>query len=339
MFIVKLARSEQLPQMICLDCNMLLETFFATKRKFIENQKILSSLLQQLDEISVKVEIDSESCFIIEGDVQVKLEPDVEEFNMELSNEAELSGWEPNNVIEPERKTVKEPKVKRRFKTKATKDLKKTVPKRKRILFPCDQCDKRPQTDYNLAKHKWKCHNMPKPGPYFICELCSKQFSTPDAISRHIDMHENRTRFECGKTKNFIRKYIYLKVRISKHFSDICGFKSHAKTDFRAHVLTHLPAESRIQFSCAECSATFFTNRNLKNHIRSFHVAEKPFPCQLCSKGFITEYRRNQHFRIVHQKHRPFACIAVGCISSFPGMYALKRHVRRMHKDLVDQLK
>lgn len=166
----------------------------------------------------VKIEADSGLCVVIEDEAVVKLEQEIYDSDFEqedesfteprhkakrnLAIESTEEDFEADNLTKNE--TLKEPEISL-VKTKP-KRKKNRIPTYKRVFFPCDQCEKKPQTARNLAKHKYKCHEGPKPQAMFICEICSKQINSTQGLRRHNNMHNQNKKFFCGKIFFFSNK-------------------------------------------------------------------------------------------------------------------------------------
>lgn len=118
---------------------------------------------------------------------------------------------------------------------------------------------------------------------YSTCSTCSKRFSKPVDLRRHIDaVHEKRKNFTCsfeGCTKSFS-----------------------LKCTLQRHLVTHESSvEDRNLVVCNICHKKLSTTASLKLHQR-IHDNIKPHSCQVCQMSFRTPGNLKSHSR-VHSKN------------------------------------
>ena len=72
------------------------------------------------------------------------------------------------------------------------------------------------------------------------------------------------------------------------------------------------PSENS-EFKCEYCGKNYSTKGNLKNHLSSIHLNNKPFKCQFpnCNKSYINKSLLNIHY-ISHTGNRQFICRICG---------------------------
>lgn len=83
------------------------------------------------------------------------------------------------------------------------------------------------------------------------------------------------------------------------------------------------------RFVCSQCGHAFAQGADLRKHVRTVHLKERPYSCDLCEKKFGEKGNLRKHRRSVHLNERPFSCNACG--SSFAFQDGLTRHVRLVH--------
>lgn len=85
---------------------------------------------------------------------------------------------------------------------------------------------------------------------------------------------------------------------------------------------------SREKFPCPQCSYESVKMHNLRRHIRSKHMNDRPFNCDLCSKRFRDNSELRAHLR-VHTGEKPFECHI--CHKRFSRNYQVTRHTKFAH--------
>lgn len=116
------------------------------------------------------------------------------------------------------------------------------------LPFECDQCGKRFRLKENMLKHQRLTHSDVK---NFYCELCDTYFKRSGAHKAHME----RTHPEGDKAPITC-------------VCNVCGKGFAHKSFLKRHERSH---ESRIQFSCAMCTATFSRKDNMFRHVRIMH--------------------------------------------------------------------
>lgn len=116
------------------------------------------------------------------------------------------------------------------------------------LPFECDQCGKRFRLKENMLKHQRLTHSDVK---NFYCELCDTYFKRSGAHKAHME----RTHPEGDKAPITC-------------VCPVCGKGFSHKSFLRRHHRVH---ESRVQFSCAMCIATFSRKDNMFRHLRIMH--------------------------------------------------------------------
>ena len=177
----------------------------------------------------------------------------------------------------------------------------------KELEFTCEVCQKNFVSRSVLGNHM-KTHDAAFKIPRFNCIHCSKKFTHPSNLKRHI----RTAHFEMSDKKT------YDCLDCSKSFRDPSALKHHAKT--------HLQVRP---FPCPLCPKSFGSKTQLNNHQR-IHTGEKPFLCNLCGRCFVTKgqlksHKLNRHVGVKYQKCH----LCPECGQSFVKEFDLKVHMRK----------
>ena len=104
-------------------------------------------------------------------------------------------------------------------------------------------------------------------GPAKTCGVCSKEYSSPAALSMHMRTHTAGCKCPfCGKS--FSRPWL-----------------------LQGHIRTHTGEKP---FSCNQCSKSFADKSNLRAHMQT-HSDVKPFGCTRCGKKFALKSYLTKH--------------------------------------------
>lgn len=139
----------------------------------------------------------------------------------------------------------------------------------------CEICNKSFANKKFLKSHK-KIHNTKHK-----CKYCSKGFSVPSKLERHLRIHTNTKPFVCPVEN------------CRKSFSDKCNLTGHK--------LTH---SNQKNFACDICKKSYKFNSQLKDHKKA-HSNNKPFKCRICGKTYKWKTNLTVHIK----KHEGYKCI------------------------------
>ena len=91
------------------------------------------------------------------------------------------------------------------------------------------------------------------------------------------------------------------------------------------HPSSKCPAGRARNFHCPMCQSRFFSQKDLKGHIR-IHVKEKPLSCKQCKYSTFKSGHLARHARTVHDRSVKFYCPHPGCSYVTANKDSLKRH-------------
>lgn len=167
----------------------------------------------------------------------------------------------------------------------------------------CVVCQKEFNYTRYLITHQIRNHKVPTIDLNLQnqCDICKKNYSSPRALQRHMQVHEDTTSDASRNLCEWCGKNFRYKCTLTKHIRIHTGYKPH-KCSYCEKVFTqnkYLVLHERTHtgekpYSCDHCGKRFNQPAPLKTHLRS-HTGERPFNCHLCSKGFISKSALKTH--------------------------------------------
>ncbi|KAI4466334.1 zinc finger protein [Holotrichia oblita] len=134
-------------------------------------------------------------------------------------------------------------------------------------------------------------------GKQWVCDVCSKQFTTKYFLKKHKRLHTGEMPYYCAQ----------------------CNKSFTFQQSYHKHMLYHSSEKPHL---CSECGRAFKELSTLHNHER-IHSGERPFVCETCGKSFRQRVSYLVHRRI-HTGVMPYKCTA--CNKSFRYKISQKSH-------------
>ncbi|XP_046428495.1 zinc finger protein OZF-like isoform X1 [Neodiprion fabricii] len=107
-----------------------------------------------------------------------------------------------------------------------------------------------------------------------------------------------------------------------------CSRSFSTPRQLKQHVKIH---KAQIVYSCDECDYKSLHKVNIGLHQKRHHWKDYSVFCEICEKGFIAQGELKAHL-ISHEVARPFACTTCG--KSFKSKDHVKGHVRTLHPEM-----
>ncbi|XP_055543700.1 gastrula zinc finger protein XlCGF57.1-like [Wyeomyia smithii] len=134
----------------------------------------------------------------------------------------------------------------------------------------------------------------------FFCETCGKGFEKCTDLYKHNKDH-GKERFQCKQCDRWFSRRAHL----------------------QSHEVIHTGERN---YACQSCTNSYTSSRNLRRHVKSAHLGEKPFVCDLCGKEFSQKTILEAHHS-THVQEKNYCCPV--CAKRFKSGKLLKLHETR----------
>lgn len=321
---VKIQKDDGLPDKICLECLLELETAINFKQKCESSNIILHST--QLDNLQESVVDDANAV----PDLVIKKEEPLEESfeylddDSHLFNASDLLADASDNIEEDDKGLKKSRAI----------DLK----------LECHDCGNNFKSKCKLRVH-WKKVHLHEA---LICPVCKRMFKSFKAFHRHrksgsksckvaADIQiegQGRSRVfhckECSyKTSRIkdIQTHLVIHSGDRPFLCDLCSRSFTQQSSLQAHkesthkeykvqitcqycgkfvrgrtnVYRHLKTHTDNQHHCQVCNKVLQSKKSLQTHMQR-HSGVKQYTCEICAKSFFTGAELCNHKRMIHMK-------------------------------------
>ncbi|XP_049948005.1 transcription factor hamlet-like [Schistocerca serialis cubense] len=154
----------------------------------------------------------------------------------------------------------------------------------------CEACPAVYGSRQALSRHRALLHRCADPLKRYPCENCSKVFSDPSNLQRHIRSHHVGARShacpECGKTfatSSGLKQHTHIHSSVKPFQCEVC-LKAYTQfSNLCRHKRMH--ADCRMQIKCAKCGDTFSTVTSLSKHKRYCDSTPGPGPGVVAGGG------------------------------------------------------
>lgn len=174
----------------------------------------------------------------------------------------------------------------------------------RKAKYTCCDCGRKFTVKGNFVRHK-KLHEKRDLEKKCSCEICGKVLGNKYALASHLNTHTRDSSFKCKTCdKTFVSKYTLL-----DHVRRI-----------------HDEIGSGRDKICKQCGRSFFTNSELKYHLKS-HTGERPYRCEVCGETYLSSSTLRYHM----QKHSNVMFVCQDCQAKFKNYVGWSAHMKRVH--------
>ncbi|NWU69927.1 ZBT40 protein, partial [Pterocles burchelli] len=178
--------------------------------------------------------------------------------------------------------------------------------------YDCKKCRMSFATLQEHRKHIHEAHSR----EYHPCPSCSKVFSAPSLLERHMVTHVGGKPFSCEMCNKAYQQLSGLWYHNRTHHPDVFAAQNHRSSKF-----------SSLQ--CSSCDKTFSSTAAHRKHVKAEHTDVKFHECETCKELFPTLALLQVHVKCRHSGSQPFRCLYCSASFRFPG--ALQNHVTTQH--------
>ena len=163
--------------------------------------------------------------------------------------------------------------------------------KKKGRTFKCITCGDRHWSIKDLNAHYRKSHEA------YMCEVCSRDFSSPLSMKKHMYTHriQQHNCAKCEKSfpfKSQLDSHMDVHTATSRLYctEPKCSSSFWRHSDLKTHQETHKTSEVQ----CHYCNYSSPDKRNVKQH-ECKHTGEKPYKCAKCLESFMYTQQKKRH--------------------------------------------
>ncbi|KFV55004.1 Zinc finger and BTB domain-containing protein 40, partial [Gavia stellata] len=178
--------------------------------------------------------------------------------------------------------------------------------------YDCKKCRMSFATLQEHRKHVHEAHSR----ECHPCPTCSKVFSAPSLLERHMVTHIGGKPFSCEICDKAYQQLSGLWYHNRTHHPDVFAAQNHRSSKF-----------SSLQ--CSFCDKTFSSTAAHRKHVKAEHTDVKFHECETCKELFPTLALLQVHVKCRHSGSQPFRCLYCSASFCFPG--ALQNHVTTEH--------
>ncbi|XP_052548062.1 zinc finger and BTB domain-containing protein 40 isoform X6 [Tympanuchus pallidicinctus] len=149
--------------------------------------------------------------------------------------------------------------------------------------YDCRKCRMSFATLQEHRKHIHEVHSR----EFHPCPDCSKVFSAPSLLERHMVTHVGGKPFSCGICNKAYQQLSGLWYHNRTHHPDVFAAQNHRSSKF-----------SSLQ--CSSCDKTFSSTAAHRRHVKAEHSGVKFHDCEMCKEQFPTLALLQVHVKCRH---------------------------------------
>ncbi|XP_044733477.1 zinc finger protein 501-like [Chrysoperla carnea] len=306
---VQVDMEDNLPKLICIECNNKLNNAFQFRKQCQLSEKILYQL-RDFKETPIKLENNGSNSQLHKTE---NLE--INEIYIKLENSYNLNGGNLNAC--DENKILKIDDV---FNIVNTKISNAGVDFSETTIID----NKSNLSDFDEQPLSARLINENRDSDHDDIDYNNSNQSSEESIN----LRKNKPNKKSSRRNKIIKTKVIKKIQ-TKINNDIrnefvcnqCEESFELQIDLEIHVLKHQKFDHLV---CPKCKRTFEKERNLKKHL-NIHMVNKPYKCKFCDKTFAGAGDRNRHLRI-HTGEKSYICSSCG--KQFPDSSGLWRHMK-----------
>ncbi|CAG2105174.1 unnamed protein product [Medioppia subpectinata] len=192
----------------------------------------------------------------------------------------------------------------------------------------CPHCGQTITSDFET--HLLNCH-MGTVTTNYGCECCTKMFSKPDELQKHLmDIHAHHL-YQCSLCRDMFDSKVSIQVHFAvKHSNEckifkcnICGEFWNNEHDFKLHVkIVHFQSNHHLSPPQPQLAAAF-----------PLFGAKAYYRCKYCAEEFNIEYLLERHIEIEHSHHQKLSSKA-NCMDRMDLSLSVNQMSGKMQKQI-----
>ena len=193
----------------------------------------------------------------------------------------------------------------------------------------CTKCDQASSSLNKLKEHFKEDHLS----DLLFCDLCKMLFPEESGLKYHMRCyHQPYKQWKCRRCNFSTTQYRQYRTHEKRHIKSVQCDKCDQKLKNKYSLQRHMQRKHSDQdvnnptktFKCNICNTAFFEAGHLDNHMRSKHLAIRPYACSMCN--FRSSYKRNLtvHTKRWHLNSTKLIC--PHCKKKFHDENLLKEH-------------
>ncbi|XP_021945921.2 zinc finger protein 652 isoform X2 [Folsomia candida] len=215
----------------------------------------------------------------------------------------------------------------KRVRNKESKSKQKN--RNKPIQINCEICDKKFVQVWGYHNHMRYTHGKSlkeaKPSTH-VCDTCGKFFAEKSSLVSHKErVHMKLLKASCdlcdykgynAKSLNSHKQTVHrpggpMYVKKRTYLCELCNEGYNFKKSLADHIKMTHDADKTLKCDRPGCRKTFYTQKNLDQHLEHFHPQDATIDktvCPICSENFSNIRAKIDHIARAHKNKKEFPC-------------------------------